>query len=173
MQILWNLWLASKYQFEKHFETCLAHGSYSPGDLVLVRNTPVEKELNRKTKPRYLGPYKVVKQNSGHNYVLEELDRSELARPVAAFRVIPSIIRRTLELLSTPSATADTKSELITTDKESDIDWNLIKLHRAYLPKQNEPREPKGDNTLDTNGDYYQVWRCKGAEMSQRTGVNR
>ena len=54
----------------------LAHSSYSPGDLVLVRNAAMEKELNRKTKPRYLGPYKVARLNSGHNYVLEELDGS-------------------------------------------------------------------------------------------------
>ena len=76
MQILWNSRLASKHQFEKHFEICLAYGSYSPGDLVLVRNTAMEKELNRKIKPRYLRPYKVARQNLGHNYILEELGTS-------------------------------------------------------------------------------------------------
>jgi hypothetical protein len=60
MQILQNSHLASKQQFEKWFETRLVQGSYSPGDIVLVRNTAIEKELNRKTKPRYLEPYKVV-----------------------------------------------------------------------------------------------------------------
>ena len=82
----------------------------------------MEKELNRKTKPRYLGPYKVARQNSGHNYVLEELDGSELAQPIAAFRVLPYITRKALELLGTPSATTDTESELITTDEESDFE---------------------------------------------------
>jgi transposase InsO family protein len=62
MQILRSSRLASKRQFEKRFETHLVHGIYSPGDLVLIRNTAMEKELNRKTKPRYLGPYKVIRQ---------------------------------------------------------------------------------------------------------------
>jgi hypothetical protein len=35
-------------------ETRLVQGSYSPEDIVLVRNTAIEKELNRKMKPRYL-----------------------------------------------------------------------------------------------------------------------
>ena len=35
-----------------------------------------------------------------------------------------------------------------------------------------EWRETKGDSTLDTNGDY-QVQRCRGAEISQRTGVEQ
>ena len=81
----------------------------------------MEKELNRKTKPRYLGPYKVARLNSGHNYVLEELDGSQLARPIVAFQVLPYITRKALELLGTPNATTDTESELITTDEESDF----------------------------------------------------
>ncbi|KAF8551214.1 hypothetical protein OG21DRAFT_1467664 [Imleria badia] len=73
------------------YQTRLVRGSYSPGDLVLVRNTAIEKELNWKTKPRYLGPYQVVWQTLESSYVLEELDGSPLARSIAAFRVIPYI----------------------------------------------------------------------------------
>jgi len=59
-------------------------GSYAPGDLVLVENTAIEKELNRKTKPRYLGPHKVVRQTQGGSYKLAKVDGAQLARPIAA-----------------------------------------------------------------------------------------
>ena len=100
MQILRQLRLNSKRQFERRFETQLVHGNYPPGTLVLIRNTAIEKELNRKTKPSYLGPYKVIRQTQGSSYVLTELDGTELSCPIAAFRVIPYIQWSTLRTLS-------------------------------------------------------------------------
>jgi transposase InsO family protein len=94
--------LQSKERFEKRFETRLVTGSYSPGELVLIRNSTIEKELNRKTKPRYLGPYEVIEQTKGSSYRLSELDGTKLARPVAAFRVIPYIRREDLQYLTYP-----------------------------------------------------------------------
>jgi hypothetical protein len=82
MQILQNSRLASKHPFEKWFETRLVQGSYTPGDIVLVRNTAIEKELNRKTKPTHLGPYKVVQQTLGNSYVLEETNSCLLGNPI-------------------------------------------------------------------------------------------
>jgi hypothetical protein len=54
-----------------------------------VRNTRVEKELDRKTKPRYLGPFEVVRRTTGGSYVLKELDGTISKRGVAAFRLLP------------------------------------------------------------------------------------
>jgi len=48
--------------------------SFKPGDLVLICNSQVEKELDRKSKPRYLGPYEVVRRTQGGSYVLKEMD---------------------------------------------------------------------------------------------------
>ena len=66
--------IASKEQFEKRFSTRLTRTEMPPGSLVLVRNTTVEKELDRKSKPRYLGPYKVLRRTQNGSYALTELD---------------------------------------------------------------------------------------------------
>lgn len=74
-------------------------GSYVSEDLVLIRNTEIEAELNRKTKLRYLGSYKVIRQTQGESYKLAEVDRVQLARPIAAFKVISYIQRYSLTKL--------------------------------------------------------------------------
>ena len=90
----------SKEQFEKKFEIRLQHETYPPGTLVLIRNTAIEKELNRKTKPCYLGPYEVVRQTSKGAYVVQKLDGTVCRYSIAAFRVVPYIKRSDLPLLA-------------------------------------------------------------------------
>ncbi|OCB91447.1 hypothetical protein A7U60_g1292 [Sanghuangporus baumii] len=46
-------------------------------------------ELNRKMKPRYLGPYVVVRKIKAGSYVIAELNRSVSKIRVAAFHLIP------------------------------------------------------------------------------------
>jgi hypothetical protein len=58
----------------------------------------VEKALNRKMRPRYVGPLIVVARNFGGAYILCELDGSVLHRPIAAFRVIPYFAQKSLPL---------------------------------------------------------------------------
>jgi hypothetical protein len=67
-------------------------------DLVLVRNTAIEKALNRKMRARYLGPAVVISRNRGGAYILAELDGSVFDRPIAAFRVIPYFARPNLDI---------------------------------------------------------------------------
>lgn len=85
--------LASEAQFEQQFHTRLCKDSYSPELLVLIHNTAIEKELNRKTKPRYMGPYEVVCQTSRGAYILKKLDNSIKCQTYAAFRIVPYISR--------------------------------------------------------------------------------
>jgi hypothetical protein len=72
---------------------------YKFGELVLVRNSEQETRLNRKTKPRYLGPYEVCRRTKGGSYVLKELDGTILREGVAAFRLLPYISRYNKALL--------------------------------------------------------------------------
>lgn len=76
-------------QFEKQHSAVIKNFVFSPGDLVLIRNTRVEAEASRKLKPRYLGPMAVVRKTRGGAYILAELDNAVSQTRYAAFRVIP------------------------------------------------------------------------------------
>jgi transposase InsO family protein len=79
----------SKEEFERRYARRIRKSIFQPGDLVLVRNSRIEKELNRKSKPRYLGPFEVVRQTKGGSYVVKELDGATRSQGVAAFRMLP------------------------------------------------------------------------------------
>lgn len=71
---------------------------FKRSDLVLIRNTRIEKGLTRKMRPRYLGPLIVVARNYGGVYILCKLDGAVMDRLVAAFRVVPYFARAQLPL---------------------------------------------------------------------------
>jgi hypothetical protein len=76
-------------QFEKDHANLIVDYDFEPGALVLVRNTPIESELSRKTKPRYLGPLVVIHRSRNGAYILAELDGAVSKLPYAAFCLIP------------------------------------------------------------------------------------
>ncbi|KZT25354.1 hypothetical protein NEOLEDRAFT_1203446 [Neolentinus lepideus HHB14362 ss-1] len=84
--------------FEKEHMHTIRDFDFKRGDLVLMRNTAIEKSLNRKMRPRYLGPLIVVSRNHSGAYILAELDGTLFDRPTAAFHVIPYLALKTIPL---------------------------------------------------------------------------
>ena len=106
--------------FEAAFKSWIKDFDFHPGSLVLVRNSKVEKELNHKTKPRYLGPMVVLHRTTGGSYVLAELDGSVSKLRFAAFRIIPYYLRFCSSILVTDLSRFDnqTLDELAAEDDE-------------------------------------------------------
>jgi hypothetical protein len=90
--------LQSKRQFEKLFRHRITGHIFKSGDLVLIRNSQIEKELDKKSKPRYLGPYQIVRQTKGGSFVVQELDGTISRHGVAQFRLVPYVTREGLLL---------------------------------------------------------------------------
>lgn len=90
--------LAAAVKFEKRFPRSIQDFNFKKGALVLIRNTQIEKSLNRKMRARYLGPLIVIARNRGGAYILCELDGTVLDRPIAAFRVVPYLARSSIPL---------------------------------------------------------------------------
>ncbi|KZP21026.1 hypothetical protein FIBSPDRAFT_692541, partial [Athelia psychrophila] len=62
---------------------------FQPGAVVLIRNSEIEKSLDRKSKPRYAGPMIVVRRTLRGSYQLAEMDGTVSRLRYAAFRIIP------------------------------------------------------------------------------------
>jgi hypothetical protein len=95
---VYNARKKAAFIFERDHAHTIRDFDFKLGDLVLIRNTAIEKALNRKMRARYLGPCIVVSKNRGGAYIIAELDGSVFDRPVAAFRVVPYFARSTLVL---------------------------------------------------------------------------
>ena len=76
---------ASVRHFEQQFKNWICQQDFHPGNLVLVCNSWIEKELNRKTKPHYLGPMVILCRTTGGSYLLAKLDSAISCLWYAAF----------------------------------------------------------------------------------------
>ena len=122
--------LQAAIRFEKLHARTLRDFDFTCGDLVLMRNTQIEKSLNRKMRPRYIGPLIVISRNFGGAYILSELDGSVLHRPIAAFRVIPYFARQSIPIpdhfIDIPTARLRELEETTDIDGEEDEERTKI-----------------------------------------------
>ena len=90
---VWEKVLKAHWESVKQLEKDLGHRikefNFQPGHLVLVRNSPFNKGLTNKTKPRFLGPMVVIWKTKGGSYILGELDGALSKLQFTAFRLIP------------------------------------------------------------------------------------
>lgn len=88
----------SKEEFERRYHAKFYREVYQPDELVLVRNSRIANDLGRKTKPKWLGPYAVVRRTQGGSYVLRELSGALSIQGISATRLLPYISRNDPQL---------------------------------------------------------------------------
>ena len=113
---------------------------FQKGDLVLMRNTVIEKSLNKKMKSRYLGPLVVVSRNKGGAYILAELDGTVLQWPAAAFRIIPYHARKRIELPPNIHDFVDVSSKALGEMRESSEAGNVEDFAFKGMPDNSRVR---------------------------------
>jgi len=112
--------LASIRQFEHQHANTIASHDFHPGRLVLVRNSGVESDLGRKTKPRYFGPMVVIRRTRNGTYRLMELDGMVSKLRYAAFRIIPYFARSQTLIPVTHVLDRDDLAAVVTEAAEDD-----------------------------------------------------
>lgn len=126
-------------RFEKKYMRTIHNFDFKNGDLVLMRNTAIEYALDRKLKPRYLGPLVVVSRNKGGAYIICELDGAVMHRPIAAFRLIPYHARQTISL---PADAIDIDTKRLRQLEEIDMGTDEEE-------PSNEPDDTDSDSEID------------------------
>ena len=74
--------------------------------------------MDRKTRPRYLGPFQIVRRTPQGSYIIQELDGAVCRTSAAAFRLLPYVQRTDRELQ------AITGEDNIGSDDEDEDDFS-------------------------------------------------
>jgi hypothetical protein len=113
-------------QFKKKYANMICAYQFAPGDLVLVHNSHIEVSLDRKTKPRWIGPMVIVWQTTQGAYILTEIDGAVSKLRFATFRVIPYHARWRMNIdLETFFVFPDADEETEDAEDEMEMDEDI------------------------------------------------
>ncbi|KAJ3884946.1 hypothetical protein GG344DRAFT_59967, partial [Lentinula edodes] len=117
------------HRFEQKHIQSIKNYDFKQGDLVIARNTRVEKTFSAKNQMRYMGPLIVIRRNRGGAYIVAELDGTVWRSPVGALRVIPYLSCSSLPLPNLDEfldISTDELAELEALDTNDDTDGELL-----------------------------------------------
>ena len=129
---------------------------FKAGALILIRNTAIEKSLNCKMRPCYLGPLVVVSRNKGGAYIVCELDGALYHHPVAAYRVIPYFARNHVEL---PNF-----------EKYSDISVQHLRNMENSMTEDPEDLAEQQEADVDNDAADENEWSDQGDDLEPNGG---
>jgi hypothetical protein len=95
---IWRLRREIGGRYADKYQHTIREVDFEPGRLVLVRNSSLDKGLKNKYKPRYLGPFVVIRKNQGGAYKLAEMDGAVSKLRFSAERLMPYFLRSRVEL---------------------------------------------------------------------------
>lgn len=148
-------------RWNREHEATITQRDHAPGSLVLVRNTAVEKELNRKHKPRWLGPMVVVRKTYGGAYICAELSGVVSKLRFAAFRLKPFIARNGLtfdvEQWLGKDRVESIESQLLEEEAQAQA-WSLPNGDEG---SDEEPEEGPPEGTLEANEERQRLDQAK------------
>ena len=113
-------------RYERDHKAVIKDYKFKLGDLILVRNTAIEKSLDKKMKARYLGPMVVIRRTKGGSYVIAELNGALWQQKVGAFRCVPYFARKSIELPENVLEWLDISEEglqKILSSGDVDLEW--------------------------------------------------
>src|ERR1700761_1356784 len=114
-------------RFEKKNAAKIRDFNFKRGDLILIRNTAIEKSLNRKMRARYFGPMVVVSKTRGGASIVCKLDGTLIHSPIAAYRAVPYFARDYIEI----------------PDLEKHIDVSVARLRALEESETLDPDDPE------------------------------
>jgi hypothetical protein len=132
-------------KFEERNVKTIKEYDFKPGELVLLRNSPVEMSLNRKMRRRWEGPYLVVFRKKGGAYILADMSGHVLKDKVAAFRVIPYFARRNLKIPENITEILDQSEESLKAIISKPDDENEDRLERLIYNEEDREEEQVED----------------------------